>query len=129
MLMQMRETMLEREEGLAVLSIDLPEALSNLKTESMLEIMETLKKMREDSDIDVIVVAGAEDREMVRNAGMQNPGERKNQSPGKLKDGIFLMIESMKKPVSIISGEAQNGAGELSMLKEVLRGKICVCIK
>lgn len=126
-MMTMQKTMLEIEDRLAVLSIHIPEILDKLETERIMEIMRTIKEVREDPNIDVLVIAGTEDMDMIKDANIQD--KDKAQSSDMLKDNIFLMIESMKKPVSLITGKAQNGNGELTMLKEVLRGNICILMK
>lgn len=122
--------MLEREDGIAVLSINRSEMLDTLDKDAIFELMLIIKENCEDPSIDVFVVAGTEDRNFADIENRQDSLSVEVRSAGSLKQDVFRMIEDGKKPVfASVRGIAQSEGCELAMCREVLRGNICISMK
>jgi len=111
--------LLDKEDRIAILSINRPKALNALNSDTLLEIRSAVTEVKEDSGIDVLIITGAGDKAFVAGADisfMQNLTAMESRAFAALGQEVFRMIEAMEKPViAAVNGFALGGGCELSM--------------
>jgi enoyl-CoA hydratase len=116
--MAYENVLLEKEDRVAILSINRPKALNALNNDTLLEIRSAVAEVNEDSGIDVMIVTGA-GKAFVAGADisfMQNLTAMEGRAFGALGQAVFRMIEAMEKPViAAVNGFALGGGCELAM--------------
>jgi len=116
--MAYENVLLEKEDRVAVLSINRPKALNALNNDTLLEIRSAVAEVNEDPGIDVMIVTGA-GKAFVAGADisfMQNLTAMEGRAFGALGQAVFRMIEAMEKPViAAVNGFALGGGCELAM--------------
>jgi enoyl-CoA hydratase len=119
MLMAYENILLEKEDRLAILSINRPKALNALNNDTLLEIKSAITEIKEDPGIDVLIITGSGDKSFVAGADiayMQNLTAVEGRNFGALGQEVFRMIEAMEKPViAAVNGFALGGGCELAM--------------
>jgi enoyl-CoA hydratase len=117
--MEYKNTLYEKSEGLATISINRPEALNAINEETILEILSHLDDAKRDKSVRVIAITGAGDRAFSAGADMQT---WKNIDPlgarefSRLGQRMCEEIEALEKPViAAINGYALGGGLELAM--------------
>lgn len=117
--MEYKNTLYEKSEGLATISINRPEALNAINEETILEILSYLDDAKRDESVRVIAITGAGDRAFCAGADMQawkniDPLEAREFS--RLGQRMCDEIEALGKPViAAINGYALGGGLELAM--------------
>jgi len=110
--------LLEKEDKIAVLTINRPKAMNALNNDTITEIIDAVTAVSADADVDVLIVTGA-DKAFVAGADiafMQNLPAMEARAFGALGQKAFRMIESMEKPViAAVNGFALGGGCELAM--------------
>ena len=111
--------LLEREDRVAILTISRPKALNALNKDTIMEIKSAVLEVKEDSDIDLLIITGAGDKSFVAGADisfMQNLSAMEGRTFGALAQEAFRQIEAMEKPViAAVNGYALGGGCELAM--------------
>lgn len=112
----------KKQENIAILSINRPEALNALNTDVLEALDLAIDKVEKDEDIHVIVLTG-EGKAFVAGADI---GEMKDLDPVKAREfadkglNLFRKIELMEKPViAAVNGFALGGGCELSMCCDI----------
>lgn len=117
--MAYENVLLEKEDRVAILSINRPKALNALNNDTLVEIRSAVAEVKEDSGIDVLIITGAGDKAFVAGADisfMQNLTAMEGRAFGALGQDVFRMIEAMEKPViAAVNGFALGGGCELAM--------------
>jgi enoyl-CoA hydratase/carnithine racemase len=110
---------LERDDAVAVLTVNRPKVLNALNTQTMDELRRTILALKHDDSVRSIVLTGAGDKSFVAGAdinelAVQTPsGGRDHAMRGQ---HVFDLIENMGKPViAAINGYALGGGCELAM--------------
>lgn len=117
--MEFKNVLLEKEERIAVLTINRPKALNALNKDTLLEIKAAVEEVRDDNDIYVLIIAGAGGKAFVAGADityMLEMNAQEGREFGLLGQEVFRLIESIEKPViAAINGFALGGGCELAM--------------
>lgn len=116
--MAYENVLLEKEERIAILSINRPKAMNALNNETLLEIKSAIEEIKADPSVDVVIITGA-GKAFVAGADisfMQNLTAIEGRAFGALGQEVFRMIEAIEKPViAAVNGFALGGGCELAM--------------
>lgn len=111
--------LLETEGALAILYVNRPKALNALNKDTLLEMKDAITSIKDDPEIDVLIVTGAGDKSFVAGADiafMQSLTAVEAREFGALGQEVFRMIEAMEKPsIAAVNGFALGGGCELAM--------------
>lgn len=117
--MDFKNVLLEKEGRIATLTINRPKALNALNVETLLDIKAAVEIVRDDNDIDVLIVTGAGDKAFVAGADityMLDINAMQGREFGRIGQGVFSLIECISKPViAAINGFTLGGGCELAM--------------
>jgi enoyl-CoA hydratase len=117
--MEFQNLILEKEDYLAILTINRPKALNALNGETLFEIEAAIKDIKADSNINVVIITGSGDKAFVAGADITfmlplTPAEGRYFSD--VGEKVFRQIELLEKPViAAINGFALGGGCELAM--------------
>lgn len=116
--MAYENVLLEKEDRIAILSINRPKALNALNNDTLLEINSAIAEIKADDSIDVVIITGA-GKAFVAGADisfMQNLTAMEGRAFGALGQEVFRKIEAIEKPViAAVNGFALGGGCELAM--------------
>jgi len=117
--MAYENVLLEKEDRIAILSINRPKALNALNNDTLVEIDKAVDEINADDSIDVVIVTGAGDKAFVAGADiafMQNLTAMEARAFGALGQAAFRKLEAMEKPsIAAVNGFALGGGCELAM--------------
>ncbi len=121
--MMYKNLILEKEAGLAILYVNRPQALNALNSETLQELKKAVLQVKEDTDIEVLIITGAGDKAFVAGADisyMQNLSAVEGRYFGILGQDVFRTIESLEKPViAAVNGFALGGGCELALACDI----------
>lgn len=111
--------LLEKEDGIAHLTINRPDKLNALNIETIGEINEAFEEMVDDNSIKGIIVKGAGEKAFVAGADISEIAELSEVNARKFAENgqeVFANIENCHKPViALVNGFALGGGCELAM--------------
>jgi enoyl-CoA hydratase len=114
---------LEKEDRIAILTVNRPKALNALNAATLMDISSAVLDIAADPAIDVLIITGAGDKAFVAGADiafMQNLPAMEARAFAILGQEIFRKIETMEKPViAAVNGFALGGGCELSMACDI----------
>ncbi|PKM75952.1 MAG: crotonase [Firmicutes bacterium HGW-Firmicutes-15] len=117
--MEFKNILLEKNDRIAILTINRPKALNALNKDTLLEIKAGVELVRDDTEVDVLIVTGAGDKAFVAGADitfMLDINPMQGRQFGRIGQNVFSLLESMEKPViAAINGFALGGGCELAM--------------
>ncbi|MDX1535045.1 MAG: enoyl-CoA hydratase-related protein [Thermoplasmata archaeon] len=114
---------MEEEEGIALVTLDRPEALNALSTAMLEELRDVLQEVARRADLRVLVLTGAGDRAFaagadIREMADRNPMETRRYAA--LGHEVARLLERMGKPViAALNGYALGGGSELALACDV----------
>jgi len=118
-IMEFKNTLYEKSEGIATLTINRPESLNALNVETLKEIMARLEDAQNDESIRVIVITGAGERAFSAGADlkmMRDITPVRATELSRLGQQLCNQVEALGKPViAAINGYALGGGLELAM--------------
>ena len=110
---------MERDGGVAILTIDRPEALNALDVETLTGLRERLLELRGDTETRVVVLTGAGDRAFAAGADikyMSGLGVGEAKQWGELGHDVGRLLETLPKPtLAAVNGFALGGGCELAL--------------
>lgn len=119
----MNNIVFEKDDGLAIVTINRPKALNALNSETLKELDEVIELIKNDESIHVILLTGAGEKAFVAGADiseMKNMSVIEGRKFSILGNGIFRKIETLEKPViAVINGFALGGGCELAMACDI----------
>jgi len=122
-MIEFKNTLYEKGEGIATITINRPEALNALNEETINEILARLEDAKHDQDVKVIVITGAGDRAFSAGADlkmMKGANAVKGTELSRMGQHICDYVEKLGKPViAAINGYALGGGIELAMACDI----------
>ena len=110
---------LEREDGVAVLIVNRPEALNALSLELLCALRERLDELARDDSVRVVILTGAGDRAFIAGADikyMSGLTVLEAREWGALGHACAELLETMRKPtIAAVNGFALGGGCELAL--------------
>ncbi|MCL5734635.1 MAG: enoyl-CoA hydratase-related protein [Actinobacteria bacterium] len=113
---------LQKDDGVALLTISRPEALNAMNVQLLEELNEAISRVERDNDVRVLVITGAGKAFVagadIAHMGGFTPEQAKEWS--ELGQGILARLENVKKPViAAVNGYALGGGTELAMACDI----------
>jgi enoyl-CoA hydratase len=107
------------EDRIATLAINRPDKLNALNAETITELFQSLKKLRQDDNVAVVIITGSGEKAFVAGADIAEIS-RHDEISGRIfatrGQRVFRYLEKMEKPViAAINGFALGGGCELAM--------------
>jgi len=121
--MEFKNTLYEKKDGIATITINRPQALNALNKETIPEILSRLEDAEKDEDVKVIVITGAGEKAFCVGLDlkpMRDINVIKAVETSRLGQKLTLAIEEIGKPViAAINGYALGGGLELAMACDI----------
>ncbi len=121
--MEFRNTLYEKGEGIATITINRPQALNALNEETLVEISSRIEDARQDENTKVIIITGTGDRAFCAGADlkmMEGAGAYKGMRLSQIGQKVTMEVEEAEKPViAAINGYALGGGLELAMACDI----------
>lgn len=112
-----------KEDAIATITINRPDALNAFTTELILEMHERIKELSEDDSIRVVLVTGAGEKAFIAGADIQEMSEKDHDGAvafSRRGNKLCDAIEAMPQPViAVINGFALGGGCEIAMACDI----------
>ncbi len=113
----------EREEAVAVVTVDRPDAMNALDVATLTDLRDQLLELRDDTDVRAVVLTGAGDRAFIAGADIKAMSEmdvEQAKAWGALGHEAATLLETIPKPtVAAINGFALGGGCELALACDI----------
>jgi enoyl-CoA hydratase len=117
--MRYQTLLVEKRNRIAFVTINRPDKLNALNAQAKAELKEAVEGIRDDSEVDVVVLTGAGEKSFVAGTDIKELTELGQQSGKTFSEGgqgVFNTIENLGKPViAAVNGYALGGGTELAL--------------
>jgi enoyl-CoA hydratase len=117
--MELKNVVVEKENNIAVLSINRPKALNALNYDTLTDIKTAIKALSEDNDVSIVIITGSGEKAFVAGADIK---EMKDMTPLEARrfmlygQNVFNIIGNLPKPtIAAVNGFALGGGTELAL--------------
>ena len=122
--------LVEKEEGVAILTLNRPEKLNAMNRQLNLELQDAVRSMNEDDEVGCIVITGAGERAFSAGGDIHEQRERDQESDQGAREeqdrrrarGTYEISASLKPVIGMINGLAYGGAAVLSSSLDIRVG-------
>ncbi|MCP2240972.1 enoyl-CoA hydratase/carnithine racemase [Thermoanaerobacterium thermosaccharolyticum] len=121
--MDSNNVLFNKDDGVAIITINRPKSLNALNYETLKELDSALDRAEDDKDVKVVIITGSGEKAFVAGADI---AEMRNMTPLEAKkfseygQSVFRKIETLSKPViAAVNGFALGGGCELSMACDI----------
>lgn len=116
----MENILIEKQENIAIVTINRPEKLNALNKATIFELHESFKMLNEDATIKAIIITGSGEKAFVAGADISEFAHFSEEDGGKLaakgQELLFDFVENLSTPViAAVNGFALGGGLELAM--------------
>lgn len=117
--MEFKNLLIENDNGIATLTINRPQALNSLNSETLTELGYALYQLEYDAAVKVVILTGAGEKAFVAGADIKEMAEMtayEGHQFGRKGQHVMLAVEKMKTPViAAVNGFALGGGLELAL--------------
>jgi len=117
--MDFKNLIFEKENGIAIITVNRPKALNALNSETVKELNQLVGTIEMDPEVSVVIITGGGEKSFVAGADiseMQNMNALEGRNWGKFAQSVFNKIENLPQPViAAVNGYALGGGCELAM--------------
>lgn len=121
--MKLENIILEKEENLAIITINRPKALNALNQDVLQELSAAVDQVEQDEQVKAVIITGAGEKAFVAGADiafMENLSPMEGKDFGLLGQQLFIRIEQLEKPViAAVNGFALGGGCELALACDI----------
>lgn len=117
--MELENVIVEKENNIAVLSVNRPKALNALNYETLTDIKTAIKALEKDDEVSVVIITGSGEKAFVAGADIK---EMKDMTPLEARrfmlygQSVFNLIGNLPKPtIAAVNGFALGGGCELAL--------------
>jgi len=114
-----KNLLLSKEDGIAIITINRPEALNALNRETIRELRQVATELEEDEEVKVLIITGAGDKSFVSGADIKDVKDLDALGGLELVTSgqkVFSMLENLSKPViAAVNGYCLGGGLELAL--------------
>lgn len=121
--MNYRNLLLEKQDGVALITVNRPEALNALNPDTLEELFSAFTALGQDHDVDVVLITGAGEKAFVAGGDisvMADLGPLQARDVARRAQKLFCLIEKLPKVViAVVNGFALGGGCELAMACDI----------
>jgi enoyl-CoA hydratase len=114
---------LEREDAVAIVTVDRQDALNALDVDTLKRLWDALRSLADDDEVRVVILTGAGDRAFIAGADikyMSGLGVQEAKAWGSLGHEVGRLLETMPKPtIAAVNGFALGGGCELALACDI----------
>jgi enoyl-CoA hydratase len=117
--MNYQTLLVEARNRIALVTINRPDKLNALNEQAKAELKQAFERLRDDADVDVVILTGAGEKSFVAGTDIKELTELNSGSGRSFSEGgqaVFNLIENLVKPViAAVNGYALGGGCELAL--------------
>ncbi|UCG70658.1 MAG: enoyl-CoA hydratase/isomerase family protein [Thermoplasmata archaeon] len=122
--MELKNVILEKDKNIGIISMNRPQALNALNSETLTDIRTAAQELNDDPDIGVIIITGVGEKAFVAGADIK---EMKDMTPLEARkfmhfgQSVFNVIDNLPKPtIAAVNGYALGGGCELALACDMI---------
>jgi enoyl-CoA hydratase len=118
-----KNLLIEKEDGIGILTINRPHVLNALNSQTVLEIGQAVTELEEDKEVKVIIITGSGEKAFIAGGDISEMSvmdSMEGRKYGQLGQETLFKIENCSKPViAAVNGYALGGGTELAMACDI----------